>query len=134
MDTEIIVASISGFASVIVASASYIQAKKLKFFETLFQRKADAFENFFEIISAIPKTESELYYFCSCSRKTTLYCTGHNKQKIDDLMDWTIKAHIKRDIDGQLPEPLEREFRSRRTDLIISLRDELDDSRSFKFR
>lgn len=57
MNTEIIVVAISSVVAISVAAVSYVQAKKLKFFETFFQRKADAFEEYMEKISSVPRKD-----------------------------------------------------------------------------
>lgn len=133
MNTEIIVVAISSVVAISVAAVSYVQAKKLKFFETFFQRKADAFEEYMEKISSVPTTKEELYAFCASSRKATLYSFAKNRGLIDALMDLGIKAHLKRGEDGQIPEEFQNAFRIQRTEIITALRDEMQQSTKFKY-
>lgn len=132
METEIIVGTLSGVVAVLIASLSYLHAKRMKFFETFFHKKTDAFEKYIDAVSSIPRTEDELYQLASISRTATLYCFERNKTEIESLLDLIIKAYQKRN-DKQIPEEIQEEFRELRKEVISSLRDEIQSSKKFRF-
>lgn len=132
MLSEVIVGAVSGVAVVVVAAFSYLQAKRLKFFETFFQRKADTFEKYITAISFVPRTEEELYALSSVSRTAMLYCFKRSKTLIETLLDLMIKAFQRRK-DGEMPEEIQAEFRTLRSTVIASLRSEIQQSKKFKY-
>ena len=132
MQYEIIIGAVSGCVTLLIAALSYLQAKRFKFFETFFQRKADAFENYIKAISYIPRTEDELYLLSTISRTAILYSFEDNKKKIEELLDLMIKAYQKRS-ESEIPESIQTDFRTLRGMVINSLRNEIQDSRKFKF-
>ena len=133
MRTEILVVSISGIISVIIAAIAYLQAKRLTFFETFFKRKADAFEAYILAIGSIPRTQDELYDLSAVSRKVTLYCFESTKASVLDLLDLMIKAFQRRSDDG-IPEDLQSAFRQKRKEVIEALRKEIQDSQKWKYQ
>ena len=132
MITEILVASISGIVAVLIAAIAYIQSKRLTFFETFFKRKADTFEEYIVAIGSIPRTEDELYALSSITRRTTLYCFESNKEPILELLDLMIKAYQRRTEDG-IPEELQNTFRKSRKAVIELLRNEIQNSKRWKY-
>ncbi|MDD4690456.1 MAG: hypothetical protein PHE51_12040 [Eubacteriales bacterium] len=133
MNTEILVASISGIVAVLIAAIAYIQSKKLTFFETFFKRKADAFEEYIYVVSSVPKTEKELYNVSSVTRKAILYCFEVNKETILDMLDLMIKAYQSRTGD-QIPEEIQKDFREQRKIVVKLLRNEIQKSQKFIFK
>lgn len=133
MNVEILVGSMSAVVSVIIASIAYIQAKRLTFFETFFKRKADVFEEYLLVISSIPRTEDELYTLSAITRKTTLYCFESTRKSILDLLDIMINVYQFRSEDG-FPEELQNTFRESRKTVVSLLRQEIQDSKKWKFQ
>ena len=129
---EVAVGAASSVVAVLVAALSYLQAKKLKFFESYFQKKADAFEKYIKAISFIPKTEEELYLLSSISRTSTLYCFEDTRKEIEKLLDLMIEAYQSRS-GNEIPESIQANFRNLRSSVISSLRNEIQVSRKFKF-
>lgn len=133
MTIEVLIALISGLVAILIAAITYVQAKRITFFETFFNRKADVFEEFINKISSIPRTEDELYMLSSTTRKVVLYCFETHKHEILNLLDLMIKLYQMPN-DSEMFVELVGEFREKRKCVIDLLRTEIQQSKKWKFQ
>ena len=127
----IIAAFISLAGVIIVALYTQYKAKKIKFFEVYFSRKADAYEALLKVIDSVsPHDIADLKRLTSEMSCAVLYCSDKNLRAVKAFINYVSDSYLAQ-IQGENLDI--SEYLNAKEALLSVFREEIQNCRKFKF-